>query len=122
MRGLGAFQMAQMKQRDARVIALCQHLRSAIDILEQIASDPYRPPEKLSAERVEVAPAAPPSLSPERLAYTINEACTALGIGSTTLYKALAAGELVAIKLGSRTLIRAEALRQWMSSLPRARR
>jgi hypothetical protein len=33
-----------MKQRDARIFALCQHLRSAIDILEQIASQPYQPP------------------------------------------------------------------------------
>jgi hypothetical protein len=46
MRGLGAFQMAQMKHRDARVFALCQHLRSAIDTLEQIAAESYRPPEK----------------------------------------------------------------------------
>lgn len=35
MRGLGAFQMAQMKHRDARVAQLCQHLHQAIDLLEQ---------------------------------------------------------------------------------------
>lgn len=34
MRGLNAFQMAQMKHRDARVFMLCQHLRAAIDVLE----------------------------------------------------------------------------------------
>lgn len=122
MKGLGAFQMAQMMQRDARVFALCQHLRSAIDILEQIASDPYRPPEKPSPERAVVAPPVPPSLPPEKLTYSIKEASKALGIGTTTLYKHLAKGELSAVKLGSRTLIPADALRRWIEALPGAQR
>ena len=47
MRGLGAFQAAQMKARDARILALCQHLRAAIDLFEQIAGEPFKTPETL---------------------------------------------------------------------------
>ena len=59
MRGLGAFQMAQMKHRDARVFMLCQHLRAAIDVLEQIASEPFQPPPKAKPETVVAAPVRP---------------------------------------------------------------
>lgn len=60
MRGMGAFRMAQMKHRDARVFALCRHLRSAIDIFEQIAAEPYRPPEKPALAPVSQPVALPP--------------------------------------------------------------
>lgn len=120
MRGLGEFQIAQMKHRDARVFQLCQHLKLAIDLLEQIASDPYRPPEKVSPQPIEPpAPIPPPELPREKLTYTMKEASLALGIGKTSLWKAMSDGRLAAIKLGSRTLIPAEALRQWIASLPR---
>lgn len=123
MRGLGAFQMAQMKHRDARVFQLCQHLRSAIDVLEQIAAEPYREPEKPPPEPV-IAPIAAPGreLPSEKLTYTLKQASAALGIGMTTLYKAISEGRLAAIKLGNRTLIPADGLRGWMASLPSARR
>ncbi len=122
MRGSGKYQMAQMKQRDARIFALCQHLRSAVDILEEIASAPYLPPEKPMPEPVAIPPSVPPSLPPEKQTYSIKEASKAIGIGTSTLYKHLATGELSAVKLGGRTLIRAEVLRQWLAALPAARR
>lgn len=118
MRGLGAFQMAQMKHRDARVAQLCQHLHQAIDLLEQIATVPFREPEK-------PAPPVPPVVmapAPERLTYTIKEARAALGVGMTTLYKEIAEGRLATIKFGNRTLIPGEALRAWIAALPPARR
>lgn len=124
MRGMGAFQMAQMKHRDARVFALCQHLRSAIDIFEQIAAEPYRPPEKPAqppapaSQPVAAPPHEPP---PEKLAFTLKEASAAIGVGETTLYAAIADGRLLALKMGNRTLIPAESLRAWIASLPRAR-
>jgi excisionase family DNA binding protein len=117
--------MAQMKHRDARVFALCQHLRSAIDVLEQIASDPYRPPEKAVPEPVAATvspPPPPPSIPPEKITYTMREASMALGVGKTTLWKAISEGKLAAIKLGSRTLIPADALRQWVATFPRLQR
>jgi excisionase family DNA binding protein len=122
MRGLNAFQMAQMKHRDARVFALCQHLRAAIDVLEEIASEPFQPPRKTAPDAPSVTPAPPPEIPPEKLTYTMQEASAVLGIAKSTLYKALAAGKLSAIKLGSRTLIPADELRQWIATLPRARR
>ncbi len=123
MRGMGAFQMAQMKHRDARVLALCQHLRLAIDVFEQIAAEPYRPPEKPAPTSVSQPVAAPPrELPPEKLTFTLKEASAALGIGKTTLHAAIADGRLAAVKLGNRTLIPAESMRAWLASLPRVPR
>ena len=118
MRGLNAFQMAQMKHRDARVFALCQHLRAAIDVLEQIASEPFQPPHKTAHEASVATPAPPPQIPPKKLTYSIKEAAAALGVGRTTLWGAISDGKLAAMKLGSRTLIPADALRQWVASMP----
>lgn len=123
MRGLGTFQVAQMKHRDTRVFVLCQHLRLAIDALEQIASNPYEPPERPKPEAAPVpTPGPPPELPRERLAYSVNDAAVALGIGKTTLWKAISDGRLRAFKFGARTLIPAEALRSWIESFPRVGR
>lgn len=119
MRGLGAFQLAQMKHRDRRVIEMCQHLKSAIDVFQEIASEkapsPEPPPQPTQAPPEVVREVVEP---PEKLAYTLKEASAALGIGKTTLYEAIAAGQLRAVKLGNRTLIMAEALREWMATWP----
>lgn len=56
----------------------------------------------------------------ERLAYTIPEATAASGIGRTTLYQLIGDGDLVAIKIGNRTLITAESLRKLIEAAPRA--
>jgi len=119
MRGLGAFQAAQMKARDARIFALCQHLRSAIDLFEQIAAEPFSTPE-VQVPEVRSVPSPPQqvALPAEKLTYNLKEAATALGIGKTTLYKAIAERRLRAIKLGSRTLIPSEDLRAWIAAQP----
>lgn len=125
MKGLGKFQMEQMKHRDARVFMLCQNLRSAIDILEQIASDPFQPPVKPTQESASFAAPTPPAqfaMPSEKLAYTLKEASAALGVGKTTIYKALAKGALHAKKLGSRTLIPVDELQRWVASFSSARR
>lgn len=121
MRGLNAFQMAHMKHRDARVFALCQHLRAAIDVLEQIASEPFQPPTKTVPDAPSIPPPPSREIPPEKLVYTTKEAAAALGIGRTTLWKAISDGRLTALKLGSRTLIPADALRNWLASLPQSR-
>lgn len=120
MRGLNAFQMAQMKHRDARVFMLCQHLRAAIDVLEQIASEPFHPPHKTKHEAAGVVQSPPPEFPREKLTYTVKEAAVAIGVSKSTIYKAFAAGNLSAIKLGNRTLIPADALRAWMQGMPAA--
>jgi len=98
MRGMGAFQMAQTKHRDARVFALGQHLRSAIDLMEQIATEPFRPlGPTLPALETEIA--SPPELPDEKLAYTVKGVAIALTVGRTTICKAIADGRLVTVKL-----------------------
>lgn len=42
----------------------------------------------------------------DKLSYSINDAVEASGIGRTTLYELIKAGELKPVKIGSRTLIR----------------
>jgi excisionase family DNA binding protein len=52
------------------------------------------------------------------IAYTVKEACSISRIGKTTLYAAIRRGELVARKLGTKTLILEEDLRCWIEHLP----
>lgn len=40
-----------------------------------------------------------------KLAYRVNEACAALGIGRTSLYELVKTGELKVIKIAGRTLV-----------------
>lgn len=41
-----------------------------------------------------------------KLSYSIHEAVEASGIGRTTIYELIKAGELTPVKIGTRTLIR----------------
>lgn len=52
----------------------------------------------------------------EPLAVSPGEAARLAGVGRTTLYAAITAGELRSIKLGKRRLIAVEALRNWLSA------
>lgn len=52
------------------------------------------------------------------VAYSIDAAAKASHTGRTKLYAEIKAGRLKAIKLGKRTLITAEALAEWLRSLP----
>jgi excisionase family DNA binding protein len=54
----------------------------------------------------------------ERIVYTVAEACARAGIRRTSLYKAIGAGKLRAIKNGRRTLILADDLRRWLFEMP----
>ncbi len=48
---------------------------------------------------------------PPKLAYSIKEACAATSLGRTTIYAHIAAGTLLARRIGGRTVIPAESLR-----------
>lgn len=54
----------------------------------------------------------------ERLSYRINDACTALGLGRTTVYKLAGEGQLRLFKVGGRTLVDASSLRDLINRQP----
>jgi excisionase family DNA binding protein len=56
----------------------------------------------------------------EKLAYRIDEASRASGIGRTKLYEQMKAGRLQACKVGNRTLILRSELQRFLQSLEAA--
>lgn len=52
----------------------------------------------------------------DKLTFTIKEATAATGLGRTTLYSLIKAGELTAVKIGTRTLIRRTDLEKLIES------
>jgi len=56
----------------------------------------------------------PPSF--DRLAYTVSEACAALGIGRTSLYKLIAERKLQTVRIAGRRLIPVAAARALLES------
>jgi Helix-turn-helix domain len=55
---------------------------------------------------------------PDPFAYTIAQVCDRACIGRTSLYAAIAAGDLVARKRGRRTFVLAEDLWRWLNTAP----
>lgn len=52
----------------------------------------------------------------EPLAFSIENAVHASGIGRSTLYNEIKAGELKILKVGNRTLIERDELRRWLAT------
>src|SRR5262249_7674951 len=53
-----------------------------------------------------------------QIAYNISEVCAASRASRTTVYEAIKAGQLRAVKRGRRTLVLAVDLRSWLEGLP----
>jgi excisionase family DNA binding protein len=53
-----------------------------------------------------------------RVAYSIEEAGEAAGVGRSYVFEEIRAGRLIARKAGRRTLIAAEDLMAWLKNLP----
>jgi excisionase family DNA binding protein len=53
----------------------------------------------------------------EKLALSIPEFCTAVGIGRSRTYEEIKAGRLRILKCGRRTLIAREAVTEWLGQL-----
>ncbi len=53
-------------------------------------------------------------------ARTIPDTQRVSGLGRTTIYEAIGAGKLIAVKAGNRTLVTEESLKDFLKSLPRA--
>ena len=54
------------------------------------------------------------------LAVSIPEAARLIGVGRSTIYKAMTKDGLPSVKLGKRRLIQVDALRRWITSRPAA--
>lgn len=54
----------------------------------------------------------------EKPLYSVAEASKLINVGKTRFYQELAAGRIRAVKSGKRTLVPAEAITEWVASLP----
>jgi excisionase family DNA binding protein len=83
---------------------------------------PEKPAKKLN-NTIEVrrrkSPLPEPSTTIERAAFSIAEFCAQTGVGKDSAYAAIRKGDLVAVKLGKRTLVTAKARDEFIANLPR---
>lgn len=108
-----------MRRQDPQIIDGFNKLRQTIDDLERavIASGPQSVAEprnrEASAKRTEST-----TERSAKLAYSVKEALELVGLSRTSLYAAIGAKELRAVKHHKKTLILAEDLRAWLEKLP----
>ena len=67
---------------------------------------------------IEMNDMKPKASVPEKLAYTIPEACEVSSLGQTSLYQAIREKRLTARKYGTRTVITREDLAAFLRTLP----
>jgi excisionase family DNA binding protein len=117
MRGLGQYQIDQMKKGDPRIPQVFRALRTVLNLLEDIASRPHLEPERPP----EPVPEPPPvrMLAQDRLAYSIKEIRALTGLSNATIYLAIKKGLLRSTKAGGRTLILTQDLQAWMDGWSR---
>jgi hypothetical protein len=57
--------------------------------------------------------------NPGRAARSVAEFAAAYGLGIATVWRRIKAGDIVALKVGNRTIITESAERAWLANLPR---
>jgi excisionase family DNA binding protein len=103
-------------------------LRTVKDVHEVFAAAARRQRQEAKADRRDrcsrrslAEEIAPPPLPPrpapaDKLTYTLKEACVALGLGKSTLYKLIGDGRLPTIRVGGRRLIETRALEGFLAA------
>jgi excisionase family DNA binding protein len=91
--------------------------RAAIDLLERLATEARETQPSPSPPPMKNAPAVN-LVETDKLAFSVREASRLLGVSRGTLYTVLNEGRIPAVKFGKWTLIPANGLRDWLSSLP----
>jgi excisionase family DNA binding protein len=110
------FQRAQMKHSDPRINEMFDHLRRAVDVLEQMMMRPYSLP--ASSPPAEHSAPSTPLTDPRRLAHTLKEVCDLSKVSRSMVYLAIRNKELRAVKCGRRTLVLANDVKAWMDAWP----
>ncbi|WP_316233758.1 hypothetical protein [Bradyrhizobium sp. SZCCHNPS2010] len=111
-----------MRNRDALVRELFNHVQQAIDLLEDIMLRPL--PQEIQ-QKQEARPSAanrPAPELPQKMAYSIREVLELCAISRASLYIEIGKGLLRIVKRGHRSLILAADLQEWISrwSAPRS--
>lgn len=91
------------------------NLRRALDLTEALisAAAAHAATAKDHQPQVAMRPEAKATPSPEKSFYTIKEVCETTRLGKSTVYKAIAEGQLRIEKWGRRTLISNDSLGAW---------
>lgn len=105
-------------RRKRQVSELSRHLRAAIDILEEIASEPDKPVERAAPSSASPH-VLPPVIPASKLAYSVKDACALTGLSRSKIYALMASGELGSIRVGGRRLIPMDAIRRLFEEAPR---
>jgi excisionase family DNA binding protein len=83
---------------------------------ERTASPPQRLMASASGHQQSDAESAAPRGTPERLAYTVEEAAMILGVGRDLLFDEIRTGRLRSKKAGARRVIARHHLLEWLDS------
>jgi len=116
MRGLGSYQIAQMKKGDPRLPQFFRALRTALDLFEEISLHPYPTPELAPVSAPPPIVSAPIKVEDRRIAYSIKEIRAMTGISTAKIYAEIKSGRLRVAKAGKRTLVLSKDLQAWVDS------
>ena len=101
-----------MRNTDPRVHDLFNHVRQAVNILEDLLLRPLptaEQPQRVETRSTSRDPSAP--AMPQKLAYSIKEVHELVGVSRSMVYREIGEGKLRAVKRGHRTLILAPMLK-----------